>query len=87
MNESAIVHPLTGELLDRDDLAGLVEMERRVDVYLRRQRRHYAFRGNLRERIAELRGPAVLPRASHQTDTQKKVDDCPRCGRKAKKTG
>lgn len=34
----------------------------------------------LRERLAVLRGPAVLPRPSRRTETQSKVAACPRCG-------
>ncbi len=74
-----IVHPVTGEVLD-DDLDVLVEAERLVDRYLRTQSRHYAFRGDLRLRIAELRGPAELPRPRYRTETQQKVSVCPRCG-------
>lgn len=74
-----IVRPSTGEILPEDDLDALVAAERIVDAYLRRQSVHYNFRRRLRERIAELRGPAVLPRPRHQTDVQKKVHECPRC--------
>lgn len=81
-----IVHPVTGEVLDPDDLAGLVQAEKIVDRYLRKQSRHYNFRRALRERIAELRGPAVLPRPVYQTEKQQKVHDCPRCGRRNKQS-
>lgn len=63
-----------------DDLESLVEAEAIVDRYLRRQSPHYAFRRALRERIAELRGPAELPRPRWQTDRQRRVSECPRCG-------
>lgn len=33
-------------------------------------------------RAAELRGPAVLPRPSRQTDKQRRISNCPRCGSK-----
>jgi hypothetical protein len=36
----------------------------------------------LRERLAVLRGPAVLPRPSRRTDRQQLVAACPRCGGK-----
>lgn len=76
-----VVHPITGEILP-DDLAGLVEAERIVDGYLRSLRAHYSFRRRLRERIAELRGEAVLPRRPWQTEKQQRVSECPRCGGK-----
>jgi hypothetical protein len=31
-------------------------------------------------RTAELRGPAKLPRPSRQTDKQRRISACPRCG-------
>lgn len=73
-----ICHPITGEVLP-DDLAALERTERQVDRYLRRQSQHYAFRRALRERIAELRGPAALPPRRSQTPHQQRVQDCPRC--------
>lgn len=74
-----LTHPLTGEVMP-DELDVLVEAERAVDRYLRAQARHYRFRDELRERIAELRGPAVLPRPRYRTDRQQRVSVCPRCG-------
>ncbi len=74
-----IINPLTGEVLD-DDLQTLAQAEIWVDRYLRSQSRHYRFRGDLRKRIAELRGPAELPRRRDRTDKQMKVAECPRCG-------
>lgn len=74
-----IVHPLTGEVLG-DDLDALVQAEQIVDRYLRGLSRHYGFRGALRERIAELRGPAKLPSRRYRTDKQQRVSQCPRCG-------
>jgi hypothetical protein len=74
-----IVHPLTGEAVP-DDIPALAGYEAAVDRYLRHQRVHYAFRDALRVRLAELRGPAVLPRPARRTDVQRRVDKCPRCG-------
>lgn len=74
-----VVHPLTGEVLP-DDLDTLAAAEATVDGYLRSLRPHYAFRGDLRARIAELRGIAVLPRPRWRTPKQHKVACCPRCG-------
>lgn len=76
-----ITHPLTGEVLP-DDLKELEHAEGIVDSYLRGQRNHYAFRRALRERIAELRGPAQLPPPRYRTDTQMRVAECARCGAK-----
>jgi hypothetical protein len=60
-----------------DELVGLTAradtLDRRLSVIYRELR-------PLRVRIAELRGPAVLPRRRYQTETQAKVDRCPRCG-------
>jgi hypothetical protein len=69
----------TGEILD-GDLATLVEAERRVDAVLRSLGPQYDDRRKLRERIAELRGPAELPRPRYRTDKQARVSECPRCG-------
>lgn len=74
-----IAHPLTGEIL-ADELEVLVEAEKTVDRYLRGLSKHYGFRRALRERIAELRGPAELPRPRYRTDKQSRVSECPRCG-------
>lgn len=76
-----IVSPLSGEVLP-DNLPTLVSEELRVDTYLRRQSEHYAHRARLRERIAELRGPAQLPRPRYRTDVQNRVSRCSRCGSK-----
>lgn len=76
-----IVHPLTGEVLP-DELDVLVAQEVIVDGWLRGLRAHYSFRRLLRERIAELRGEAVLPRRAYRTDKQQRVAECPRCGGK-----
>lgn len=76
-----IVHPLTGEVLP-DDLATLRDLEEQVDRFLRRLGPHYGFRGDLRERIAELQGPALLPERRNRTDKQHAVSACPRCGAK-----
>lgn len=80
-----IVHPLTGEVLP-DELEALVEYEATVDGWLRGLRDHYSFRRRLRERIAELRGEAVLPRRAFRTDKQQRVSECPRCGGTASKS-
>ena len=37
-------------------------------------------RRELRERIAEMRPPAALPSRRNQTDTQRRIERCPRCG-------
>jgi hypothetical protein len=74
-----IVHPISGEVL-ADDLDTLVRAEAIVDRYLRGLASQYAFRRALRERIAELRGPAELPRPRYRTDKQQRVSECPRCG-------
>lgn len=71
--------PLTGEVVP-DDLAALEEAERAVDAFLRSLGPRYDFRRSLRERIADLRGPAELPAARYRTDKQARVSVCPRCG-------
>lgn len=80
-----IVKPTTGEVLP-DTLDALTEHERVVDGFLRRLGAHYSYRSRLRERIAELRGPAVLPRPRHRSDRQAAVAACPRCGASAFRT-
>lgn len=76
---TAIAHLLTGEVLP-DDLAVLQDLEASVDRYLRGQSKHYKFRGELRERIAELHGQADLPPPRWRSPLQQKVAECPRCG-------
>lgn len=76
-----IAHPITGEILP-DDIKTLQAAEETVDRYLRRLSPHYRFRAELRERIAELQGPALLPKPRARTDRQARVAACPRCGRK-----
>jgi hypothetical protein len=76
-----IVHPLTGEAIP-DDLPTLRALEATVDRFLRRLGVHYGFRASLRERIADLQGPPLLPRPRDRTDKQARVAACPHCGRK-----
>lgn len=76
-----ILHPVNGAVVE-DDLDTLTNLEAHVDKYLRRQNVHYNFRKLLRERIAELRGPAVLPRPRYRTERQSRVAECPRCSGK-----
>lgn len=76
-----IVHLLTGEVLP-DDLETLRALEEQVDRYLRRLGPHYGFRDRLRQRIADLQGPSLLPPPRQRTDRQVRVAACPRCGRK-----
>lgn len=63
-----------------DDLDALGRAEESVDLFLRDLGPVYDARRELRVRIAELRGPAELPKPRWQTDTQRKVAACPRCG-------
>jgi hypothetical protein len=64
-------------VMSRDELAAAAArattLERRLGVIYREL-------GPLRVQIAELRGPAELPKRRYQTDTQQKVARCPRCG-------
>ena len=40
----------------------------------------YRLREPILVRLAELRGPAELPKPRYQTDKQRAVSRCPRCG-------
>jgi len=42
--------------------------------------RMYRLLDRIDARVAELRGPADLPRPSRRTPTQQRVSKCPRCG-------
>lgn len=77
-----IVNPWTGEVVE-DTLEALDAAERYVDAWLRTIGPFYDFRRDLRGRIAELRGPAELPKPRWRTDRQQRVAECPRCGGKA----
>jgi hypothetical protein len=73
------VHPRTGEVVGTT-LTELIEAERVIDLELRGNAPLYRFRDDLRGRIAEARGPAVLPPRGRRTDVQRRVAACPRCG-------
>lgn len=79
-----IVNPITGEVVP-DELEDLQRAERNVDGFLRSLHDHYEFRLALRQRIAEKRGPAELPKPRLRTDKQARVSVCPRCGSKGGK--
>jgi hypothetical protein len=79
MSAEPIIDPRTGEVVG-DDLAALVVAEESIDVQLRGYGNLYRFRDALRERIAEKRGPAVLPARNRRTDVQRRIAACPRCG-------
>lgn len=74
-----IVNPTTGEVVE-DTLDALTVAEKYVDETLRALGPLYDYRRDLRGRIAELRGPAELPRPRFRTDRQQRVAECPRCG-------
>jgi hypothetical protein len=72
------VHPVTGELLEADQVtlaAAQAETEATIG-------RLYRALDPIRERLGELRGPAVLPRPSRRTDKQRDVSRCPSCGKR-----
>lgn len=77
-----VADPQTGEVID-DNLAALEQAEAEVDDRLRALSPVYEYRRQLRERIAELRGAAELPRPRFRTNVQQKVSECPRCGYQA----
>jgi hypothetical protein len=63
-----------------DSLPELEHHEENLDAYLRSLGPVYAARDELRARIAELRGPAALPkRARDRSAKQERVARCPRC--------
>ena len=70
----AVVHPVTGELVDAgEETLARVDRETRDEIG-----RLYRGLQPVKERLAELRGPVRLPPRRFQTDTQMKV--CPKCG-------
>lgn len=78
----ALAHPLTGEVIERDDLAAIKGALEDTDAWLNEwhsdHRRLYRARDNLRARQGELE-PVRLPRRANQTEKQAKVERCPRC--------
>lgn len=62
-----------------DDLAELRALDNQIRTDMGRA---YRLLDGVNERAAELAGPAVLPRPSRQTDKQRRVAACPRCGSK-----
>ena len=73
-------HPITFEVIDPDDVPGIKKALAETQRYLDRPEvsRMYAMRRALQARLGELE-PTSLPRRSQQTDTQRKVQMCPRC--------
>lgn len=83
MNPETFLHPLTYEVLpgDESSLADAVEDAFiRVKALKREIADVMARLDPLRLRLAELRGPAVLPARRHRTPTQELTASCPRCG-------
>ena len=68
------------EVTEAPDLAALTAATGRAATLERRLGVIYRELGPLRVSIAEMRGPAVLPQRRFQTETQAKVERCPRCG-------
>jgi hypothetical protein len=63
-----------------DDVKELARIEAQVDGFLRGLGPVYELRKELRQNIASLQGPIKLPKPRLQTDTQRRVSACPRCG-------
>jgi hypothetical protein len=80
--EAPLPNPFTGEVIDRDDLpalkSALDEIERFLSSERAKHRGVYNARDLLQARVVEL-DPMHLPRASKQTDKQRRVERCPRC--------
>jgi len=87
----AIVNPITGELVDADDLDALLNMRDGIDAYLDRLRAetraelrpYYEARDKVLGRVAELRGVkhvSSVPRR-YRSDAQAKTFKCPNCAR------
>jgi hypothetical protein len=74
--DQRMMNPLTGEVVG-DSLDSLTLAEAEVDRDIRAL---YRFRDELRLAIAEARGVARLPHPRRQTDVQRRVAACPRCG-------
>ena len=71
------VHPTTGVIVLADSEEALAEAVLAADQEIGRLHR---LKAPLQERLAELRGPANLPKRRYQTDRQRLVARCPRCG-------
>ncbi len=76
MTDQAFVHPLSGALLEATH-ANL--RAAKTDGWAEIDRLKVAL-APISERLAELDGPAVLPRPRWQTDKQRRIATCPRCG-------
>ena len=71
------VHPTNGTIVLADSEEALAEAVLAADLEIRKLRN---LRAPIQERLAELRGPANLPKRRYQTDRQRLVARCPRCG-------
>lgn len=74
-----LANPLTGVVIP-DNLPALEAEEAKIDTLCRGAGPLFEYRRALRVRIAELRGPAELPRPRFRSDKQSRVASCPRCG-------
>lgn len=80
-------HPLTGQVIEWDNPAVLESLlgglEEWFDDHYWPVRREaqpmFELRSLAQARLAELRGPAHLPRPSRRSELQQKVACCPRC--------
>lgn len=78
-----IAHPLTGVTLDRDDpvqlAQAMVDTEDWWSTMKAAYRARWEMYNQVRERLAEIRPAAPLPRPTRQTDKQRATRRCPRC--------
>lgn len=72
--EVTLLHPLSGEVLPEDDARALRAAMDAMNEPWKHWRR-------IRERLAELE-EYELPSARRQTDVQRRIASCPRCGGK-----
>lgn len=70
-----LYHPVSGEVLPDNDVRKLREAYDDAWPVWRAASR-------LRERIAELEGEYGMPPARRQSDKQRRIAACPRCGHK-----
>lgn len=79
---ATLANPLSGEVIDRDDLnaivAALAETDEWLNDWHRQKRPLYELRDRLRVRRGEL-SPVPLPARRNQTDKQQRLERCPAC--------
>ena len=79
---SALIHPLTGEVLDGEDVRRLITVVQSTDAVINAYYTAIREKRELNDRLKRFladQGAYELPAPRHRTPTQDKISRCPRC--------